>query len=86
MLEERTMPKTSFHVIPHPNGGWAVKKANSRRASKNFDTKADAIIWGKKVSKSDSAEFVVHDWDGTIKSRHTFVNDPSPAADRSSRK
>ncbi len=80
------MPKNSVHVVRNPNGGWAVKKANSTRASKNFDTKADAIVWGKKISKSDSAEFVVHGRDGTIRSRDTFGSDPVPPHNRSDRK
>jgi hypothetical protein len=80
------MAKNSFHVVPNPKGGWAVKRANSPRASKNFDTKADAIVWGKKISKSDSAEFVVHGRDGTIKSRDTFAEDPKPYPDASNRK
>ena len=79
------MPKNSFHVVRNPKGGWAVKKANATRASKTFDTKQDAIVWGKKLSKSDSGEIVIHGPDGTISSRDTFV-DPSPAGDRSNRK
>lgn len=80
------MARNSFHVVPNTRGGWAVKKANSIRASKNFDTKADAIVWGKKISKSGSAEFVVHGRDGTIRSRDTFGRDPFPPHNRSVRK
>jgi hypothetical protein len=80
------MAKNSVHVVLSPNGGWAVKKANSTRASKTFDTKADAIVWGKKISKSDSAEFVVHGRDGTITRRDSFGHDPFPPSDRPSRK
>lgn len=80
------MPKNSFHVVRSPSGGWAVKKANSTRASKTFDTKEDAILWGKQISKSDSAEFVIHRGDGTIESRNSFGSETFPASDRSSRK
>lgn len=78
------MAKSSFHVVGNPNGGWAVKRGNATRASKNFETKADAIVWGKKISKTDSAEIVIHDRDGTISSRYTFA--PMAPPGRSHRK
>jgi len=79
------MAKNSFHVVPSPSGGWAVKKANSTRASKTFDTKEDAIVWGKKISKSGSAEFVIHRRDGTIGSRDNFAGHSLASGDRSNR-
>lgn len=80
------MPKNSFHVIPHPHGGWAVKKGESSRASRNFDTQEDAIAWGKKASKNEAAEIVIHRPDGTIRSRDTYGSDPHPPRDSASRK
>lgn len=75
------MPRNSFHVIPNPKGGWAVKKGDSSRASKIFVTQEDAIAWGRNASKNGAAEIVVHRPDGTIRSRDTYGNDPHPPRD-----
>lgn len=81
--EENCMPNDSIHVLRHPKG-WAVKRRNSSRASKTFDSQQDAIIWGKKASRNDGVEFVIHRPDGTVKSRDTFAKDPVAVRDRSS--
>jgi len=75
------MTRTSYHVIPSPNGGWSVKKGRVSRASKHFDTQVDAIEWAKKASKTQGGEFVVHGRDGTIRSRDTYGGDPYPSRD-----
>jgi len=75
------MTRTSYHVIRSPNGGWSVKKGRVSRASKHFDTQADAIEWAKKASKTEGGEFVVHGKDGTVKSRDTFGRDQNPPPD-----
>src|SRR5690554_6156419 len=49
--QRRTMPKDSQHVVPHPNGGWAVKKGGARRATKRFSTKHAAITYGRRISR-----------------------------------
>lgn len=75
------MTRTSYHVIPRPNGGWSVKKGRVSRASKHFDTQVDAIEWAKKATKTEGGEFVVHGKDGTIKRRDTYGADPNPSRD-----
>lgn len=80
------MAKNSFHVIPNPHGGWAVKKGDASRASRTFDTKEDAIAWGKRASKDEAAEIVIHRPDGTIRSRDSYARDPHPPRDSAGRK
>lgn len=77
------MTRTSYHVIRSPNGGWSVKKGRVSRASKHFDTQADAIEWAKKASKTQGGEFVVHGRDGTIRSRDTYGGDQYRSRDAS---
>ena len=60
------MAKNTHHVVPAPNGGWNVKKGGSIRALKHFDNKQDAVNWGRKISRRQESEFVVHGKDGTI--------------------
>lgn len=80
------MGKKSLHVVPNPKGGWSVKKSDATRASKTFDTKKDAVEYGKNISKNERGEFIVHGRDGTIKSSSSYDNDPNPPRDRSNRK
>jgi len=75
------MTRTSYHVIPSPNGGWSVKKGKVSRASKHFDTQVAAIEWAKKASKTEGGEFVVHGRDGTIRTRDSYGRDPHPSRD-----
>jgi hypothetical protein len=45
------MAKRTNHVVPS-SSGWSVKKSGSTRASKTFDNKEKAIVYGCKLSKS----------------------------------
>lgn len=39
------------HVVPDPEGGWNVGKGGASRATKHFDDKADAVSYGRQVSR-----------------------------------
>jgi uncharacterized protein YdaT len=74
------MPKKtgSHHVVPGADGGWDVKKSGSNRASGHFDTKRDAVDAGRKISRNQGTEFVIHDKDGKIQQKDSHGNDPFP--------
>lgn len=76
------MAKKSHHVVPDPDGGWNVKKGGAARASKHFDTKKEAVSWGRGVSTKQQSEFVVHKRDGTIAEKDSHGSDPLPPRDR----
>lgn len=61
------------HVVPHPEGGWAVKKGGAVRATRHFDTQAAAISWGRAVSTRQGSDLYIHRRDGTVlrKDSHT---------------
>lgn len=63
---------TNLHVIPSPNGKWTVKRADAERASKKFDTQADALNWARSKGKNERSEVVIHRRDGTIREWDTF--------------
>lgn len=71
------MKKTTQHVVRHP-GGWAVKKGNGQRATKVFTTQAEAIDYGREVSRNQGAEFFIHGRNGRIRERNSFGDDPFP--------
>lgn len=39
------------HVVPHPDGGWSVKKGGSARVTRRFETQKEAILFANKISK-----------------------------------
>ena len=76
------MSKTSKHVVPSPSGGWAVRNSGAARASRTFDTQADAVNYGRTVAKKTHSELYVHGRDGTIKEKNTYGRDPYPLNDK----
>ncbi len=46
--------RSEKHVVHNPErGGWDVKNNNAQRASKHFETKADAMDWAREQAKKD---------------------------------
>jgi hypothetical protein len=80
--ETAVMPKKSHHVVPDPDGGWNVKKGGATRASKHFETRDEAVSWGRDVSRNQGSELVIHKRDGTIYRKDSHGNDPYPPRDR----
>lgn len=71
------MGKVTQHVVRHSEG-WAVKKGGSNRATKVFSTQAEAIDFGRDVSRNQNAEFFIHGRNGRIRARSSYGNDPFP--------
>ncbi|MEP7080755.1 MAG: DUF2188 domain-containing protein [Ginsengibacter sp.] len=75
------MPRKSNHVVPS-SSGWAVKKSGAERASKTFDTKEKAVVYGRELSKTERTELFIHKSNGMIQDRNSYGNDPNPPKDR----
>lgn len=67
----------NLHVI-HSRGEWKVRREGSTRAIKVFESKADAIDYGRKVGKTERLELYIHNMDGRIADRRSYGNDPFP--------
>ena len=76
------MARKTHHVVPDGDGGWNVKKGGGERAIKNFDKKADAVGYGRQVSKNQNSEFIIHKKDGTIQNADSHGGDPNPPKDK----
>ena len=76
------MRKTSKHVVPSSSGGWAVKNSGAVRASRTFDTQAEAVVYGRTAAKKERSELYIHGRDGTIKNKNSYGNDPHPPHDK----
>lgn len=73
------MTKKSNHVIPsNEKGGWAVKKSGSTQISRSFDRKADAVKFGRDISKKEKTELYIHKKDGRVQDRNSYGKDPFP--------
>lgn len=72
------MTRKTHHIVPNPNGGWDVKKGGSYRASLHFDNKKDAVDSGRKISKKQGTEFVIHGKNGKIQQSDSHGHDPFP--------
>ena len=66
------MQKKSNHVVPSKSEGWSVKKSGSTRASKNFDTKNEAIQYGRQLSRNEHTELYIHKKNGMIQERNSY--------------
>lgn len=70
-------PQT-HHIVPNPNGGWDVKRGGSERSSGHFETKREAIDYGRQVSRNQHTEMRIHNKDGRISESDSHGNDPNP--------
>ncbi len=78
---KRSQPKY-HHVLPSAQGGWEVKKGRASRASRHFGNQAEAIEWGRSVSRNQGSELYIHKKDGTIQEKESHRRDPTPPRDR----
>ena len=62
-------------ITPRSNG-WAVKSSGSSRASKIYDTKAEALKAGRQQAINNSAELVSQKRNGQINLKNSYGNDP----------
>lgn len=76
------MIKKTQHVVKSPDGGWAVKKGGSTKATKVHKTQEEAIRHGREIARTQNAEFYVHGRDGRIREKDSYGKDPCPPKDK----
>ncbi len=70
------MGRDTHRVMPHPDGGWQVKRDGAERAYRRTDTQSDAIDVGRPVSQSQGTELQIHRPNGQIRQSDSHGNDP----------
>ena len=60
-----------YHVVPSSDGRWAIKGAETRRATAVFDRKSDAVTRARSIVRDSGGEVVVHSKDGRIREATT---------------
>ena len=67
------MAKATRHVVANPKGGWSVRQSGSSRATRVFETRADAVKFAHQVAKKERTELYVHAKDGTIRQKDSYA-------------
>ena len=57
------------HVLRSLDGGWSVWREGAKRASKRFDSKKEAVLWGRSISQKQGTDFVIHRQDGKVQEK-----------------
>ncbi|NID15148.1 DUF2188 domain-containing protein [Luteibacter yeojuensis] len=76
------MKKANKHVTPSSSGGWLVRKSGSSRASRTFDTQAEAVSYGRALAKKDGTALYVHGRDGSIKNKMSYQDSTAGQASK----
>ena len=71
------MTKKAIHVTPR-QGGWAVSRAGSRRATSIHASQKQAEVAGRAAARKDRTEFVLHGKNGQIRAKDSYGHDPNP--------
>ncbi|MBD0285394.1 MAG: DUF2188 domain-containing protein [Flavisolibacter sp.] len=73
--------KSTNHVVPS-SSGWSVKKSGAAKASKSFETKDEAIKYGRELSKNEKTELYIHKKNGMVQEKNSYGNDPDSLKDK----
>lgn len=63
-----------FHVVPHDEEGWAVKKEGQDNPESTYSSKDEAVDEGKRMAKEAGTMVYLHDEDGQIESQENYEN------------
>lgn len=66
------------HVVPTVDGRWAVKGEGNGRATRVYDTQAQAINAARGISMNQQSELLIHGQNGQIRDKRSYGNDPYP--------
>jgi uncharacterized protein DUF2188 len=80
------MQNRAYHVLSHPDGGWAVRREGAGRASRRFESQEDAIRYAKSICREERVDLVVHRSDGTIREKDSYAATPFRLSDRAASK
>ena len=72
------MGRDTHRVMPHPGGGWQVKRDGDTKASHITTTQAEGIKIARPISINQGTEFQIHKPNGQIRESDSHGNDPYP--------
>ena len=75
------MARRTHHVVHNPKGGWDVKRGGGVKSIIHARTKAIAERIGRRISRNQKTEFIIHGLNGRIQRVDSHGNDPYPPRD-----
>ena len=60
------------HVVPHPDGGWAVKGEGNERYTAVFKYQDEAIERARQIAINYGSDVIIHRSDGSIRDRMSY--------------
>ena len=67
--EDGIVRKKRQFVSPHPDGGWQVKIEGGKKATKRFDTKAEAEEYAKRLAKNQETSMMRQKKNGKLQKK-----------------
>lgn len=61
-----------FHVVPHGEGEWAVKKEGEDEPQSTFGSKSEAVDEGKKMAEEAGTMVYIHSEEGQIEEQENY--------------
>ncbi|MRX70750.1 DUF2188 domain-containing protein [Bacillus lacus] len=61
-----------FHVVPHDDEGWAVKKEGEDNPAYTAGSKSDAVEEAKRLAKDAGTMAYIHSEHGQIEEQHNY--------------
>ena len=65
--------ENSYQVIYRDDNKWVVKKTGSKRATKSFETRKAAIIYGKKLMNKEKSKLFIHNSYGMVDNMYDYA-------------
>lgn len=72
------LSKKPVHITKNSNGGWDVKREDSKKASSHAETQTEAIERGREIAQRSKTELTIHGKNGKIRDKRSYGNDPYP--------
>lgn len=60
------------HVVPHPEGGWAVKGEGNERYTAVYRYQDEAIERARQIAINYGSDVIIHRSDGSIRDRMSY--------------
>lgn len=61
-----------YHVVPHEDEGWAVKKEGQDDPESTYSSKDEAVDEGKRRAKDAGTMVYIHSEEGQIESQENY--------------
>ncbi|RHW42122.1 DUF2188 domain-containing protein [Neobacillus notoginsengisoli] len=61
-----------FHVVPHDEEGWAVKREGQDEPEMTADSRSEAVKEAKRLAEEAGTMVYIHNDEGRIEEQHNY--------------